>query len=277
MNRRGIPAIARSVVFETNSRPLRRYDTLRDILDEETRVTAKAPPQRVLAITGAGISAESGIPTFRGKGGYWRNLEATKLATLKMFNRDPGLVWRWYLSRRRLIAKARPNAAHRALAKLAVACPQFLLVAQNVDDLDRRAGMPAEKLVQIHGDIFSTYCRNCGHRSVDRSLRFRRVPRCPECDANVGPGVVWFDEDFAAEQKRRLYGFLRSGPCEVVLVIGTSVAFKYVARWARRAKGTRGALVEVNPVATPLSPFADRTLREPAARALPKLVEEFSG
>ena len=116
---------------------------------------------RVFVITGAGISAESGIPTFRGKDGYWRNLDPTKLATPEAFARDPNLVWDWYRERRQRIRTAQPNPAHRAIANLAERAREFLLVTQNVDDLHRRAGLTPEKMVQIHGDIFVTHCSRC--------------------------------------------------------------------------------------------------------------------
>jgi len=111
---------------------------------------------RLLVLTGAGVSAESGIPTFRGKDGYWRNLDPAKLATPEAFERDPKLVWEWYRERRQRIRNAQPNAAHLAIANLAQRASEFLLVTQNVDDLHRRAGIATEKMVQIHGDIFVT-------------------------------------------------------------------------------------------------------------------------
>src|SRR5256885_11340213 len=122
---------------------------------------------RVLVITGAGVSAESGIPTFRGKDGYWRNLDPTKLATPEAFARDPKLVWDWYRERRERIRKSEPNAAHRAVVNLAMNSRDFLLVTQNVDDLHARAGLPPEKSVQIHGDIFITRCLRCCFESRD--------------------------------------------------------------------------------------------------------------
>ena len=115
----------------------------------------------VFLITGAGVSADSGIPTFRGKNGYWRNFDAEKLATREAFERNPKLVWEWYRERRQRIRKARPNAAHGAIAKLAQHADEFLLVTQNVDDLHARAGIPRDKMVQIHGDIFVTRCSRC--------------------------------------------------------------------------------------------------------------------
>ena len=124
------------------------------------------PGLRVLVITGAGISAESGIPTFRGKEGYWRNLDPAELATPEAFARDPRLVWEWYRERRRRIREAEPNAAHQAMVRLAEACADFLLVTQNVDDLHMRAKgnqrqLSSDEVVKIHGDIFLTRCSAC--------------------------------------------------------------------------------------------------------------------
>ena len=141
------------------------------------------PNSRVLVITGAGVSAESGIPTFRGKDGYWRNLDPSKLATPAAFARDPKLVWEWYRERRQRIRKAQPNSAHRAIAKLSAA-GDFLLVTQNVDDLHRRAGLPVEKMVQIHGDIFMTRCSRCDFTRYEHEYEYehehRSLPKCPE-------------------------------------------------------------------------------------------------
>src|ERR1700737_2121919 len=116
---------------------------------------------RVLVLTGAGISAESGIPTFRGKDGYWRNLDPMKLATPEAFEKNPELVWEWYHERRQRIRSAQPNAAHEAIAGLSILSREFLLVTQNVDDLHERAGVVKEKMVQIHGDIFLPRCSRC--------------------------------------------------------------------------------------------------------------------
>src|SRR5437588_9879316 len=145
---------------------------------------------RVLVITGAGVSAESGIPTFRGKGGYWRNLDPAKLATPEAFERDPKLVWEWYRERRERIRSAQPNAAHEAIAKLAQHAEDFLLMTQNVDDLHARAGVPKEKMVQIHGDIFVTRCSRCDFNFTEQEQEHQQeeeeenvVPRCAKCNA----------------------------------------------------------------------------------------------
>ena len=191
---------------------------------------------RVLVLTGAGVSAESGIPTFRGKDGYWRNLDPTKLATPEAFARDPQLVWDWYRERRQRIRNARPNAAHEAIARLAQRTDEFLLVTQNVDDLHARAGLAAQRMVPIHGDIFVTRCSHCEFSYVGRGgspepsgacavqptkgrLRSRNgceataglsiaptsekdanLPKCPDCDALMRPGVVWFGEQLSRNE-----------------------------------------------------------------------------
>ena len=228
---------------------------------------------RILVLTGAGVSAESGIPTFRGKDGYWRNLDPTKLATPEAFARDPQLVWDWYRERRERIRNARPNAAHEAIARLAHHTDEFLLVTQNVDDLHARAGIPAQRMVQIHGDIFLTRCTRCDFRRFEQE---HEIPRCSECGAPMRPGVVWFGEQLPWNELERVENFLDGGACNVVIVAGTTATFGYIIDWALRGSRNGGELIEVNPEKTPLSRFATRLLREPAAIALPKLVEEFT-
>ena len=250
---------------------------------------------RVLVLTGAGVSAESGIPTFRGKDGYWRNLDPTKLATPEAFARDPQLVWDWYRERRKRIRNARPNAAHEAIARLAQRTDEFLLVTQNVDDLHSRAGIPAQKMVRIHGDIFVTRCSRCDFSDAGRggspeppgasavelgiaatSEKNQDVPRCPDCQALLRPGVVWFGEQLSQNELERVENFLDGGACDVVIVAGTTATFGYIIDWALRGSRDGAELIEVNPEETPLSRFATRLVREPAAIALPKLIEEFT-
>ena len=229
---------------------------------------------RILVITGAGVSAESGIPTFRGKDGYWRNLDPAKLATPEAFARDPKLVWEWYRERRQCIRNARPNAAHEAIAKLAQYADEFLLVTQNVDDLHTRAGVSPEKMVQIHGNILVTRCSRCDFSVLEGDEERQEIPRCANCAALMRPGVVWFGEQLPWNEVQRVENFLDHGPCDVVIVAGTTALFGYIVDWAVRAN-RGGELIEVNPEETPLSQFATRLLREPAAIALPKLVCHF--
>lgn len=231
---------------------------------------------RVLIITGAGVSAESGIPTFRGADGYWRNLDPTKLATPEAFAHDPNLVWDWYRERRQRIRAAQPNPAHRAIAKLAERADEFLLVTQNVDDLHRRAGLPLEKMVQIHGDIFITRCSRCAFsRQEDQRLDESSLPKCPECGAFLRPGVVWFGEQLDLAKIGTVENFVTGGDCDLVIVAGTSALFGYIVDWAVRARGQNGQLTEVNPEETSLSQFATKSFHEPAGVAIPRLVNQL--
>ena len=268
---------------------------------------------RVFIITGAGVSAESGIPTFRGKDGYWRNLDPAKLATPEAFERDPKLVWEWYRERRQRIRDAEPNAAHRAIVKLAQHADEFLLITQNVDDLHRRAGLANEEMVQIHGDIFVTRCSRCdfqfrragrggspeppGLPAIKRqSGRLRSIaptsvqdheheheregkdvdlPKCPACGALMRPGVVWFGEQLDSREVEIVENFLRRGSCDLVFVVGTTAVFGYIIDWAVQAAGRKGQLIEVNLEETPVSEFATQLVRGPAAIALPRIVDEL--
>ena len=233
---------------------------------------------RVLVLTGAGVSAESGIPTFRGKDGYWRNLDPTKLATPEAFARDPQLVWDWYRERRERIRNAQPNAAHAAIAKLAQHADEFLLVTQNVDDLHARAGMSAQDMVQIHGDIFVTRCSRCEFRRFEHEHEYEQeheIPRCSECNALMRPGVIWFGEQLPWNELQRVESYLDRGPGNVVIVAGTTATFGYIIDWALRASRNGGELIEVNPEETPLSRLATRLVREPAAIALQRIVHEL--
>ena len=234
---------------------------------------------RVLVLTGAGVSAERGIPTFRGKDGYWRNLDPTKLATPEAFARDPQLVWDWYRERRERIRNAQPNAAHAAIAKLAQHADEFLLVTQNVDDLHARAGMSAQDMVQIHGDIFVTRCSRCEFRRFEHEHEYEQeheIPRCSECNALMRPGVIWFGEQLPWNELQRVESYLDRGPGNVVIVAGTTATFGYIIDWALRGSRDGAELIEVNPEETPLSRFATRLVREPAAIALPRIVDELA-
>ena len=230
---------------------------------------------RALVLTGAGVSAESGNLTFRGKDGYWRNLDPAKLATPEAFARDPQLVWEWYRERRQRIRNAQPNAAHEAVAKLAQHADEFLLVTQNVDDLHARAGLPKEKMVQIHGNIFVTRCSRCDFSVLERNEEWQEIPRCANCGALMRPGVVWFGEQLPWKEVQRVENFLDRGACDLVIVAGTTATFGYIIDWALRACRDGGEVIEVNPEETPLSQFATRLVREPAAITLPRLVYQF--
>jgi NAD-dependent deacetylase len=234
---------------------------------------------RVVVITGAGVSAESGIPTFRGKDGYWRNLDPAKLATPEAFANNPKLVWEWYRERRQRIRSAQPNPAHQAIVKLAARADEFLLVTQNVDDLHLRAEsegqrLSRDKIVQIHGDIFETRCSRCAFSQREQE---EDLPRCTDCGELMRPGVVWFGERLDLRKIEHVENYLARGSCDVVIVAGTTAAFGYIIDWALRARDRDGQLIEVNPDPTPLSGFATHLIREPAGIALPRLVELLAG
>jgi len=233
----------------------------------------KATRGRVLVLTGAGLSADSGLQTFRGAGGLWRNYNPMTLATPEAFARDPKLVWEWYLWRRTEAAKAVPNAAHRALAQLMTRASDSLIVTQNVDDLHEHAGSPLEKLVHVHGDLFLNRCQDCDHSNRDPIDEADLPPRCPKCHGGLlRPGVVWFGEMLDPAVMRRVENFVERADCDLVVVVGTTATFAYIVDWALRAKASSGLLVEINPEETPLSQLADVVYQERAAHVLPRLL-----
>jgi len=203
-------------------------------------------------------------------------LDPAQLATSEAFARDPKLVWEWYRERRQRIRAAQPNAAHKALVDLAEHAREFLLLTQNVDDLHGRAGLPREKTIQIHGDIFETRCSRCGVQREPEE-EDEELPRCDRCGALMRPGVVWFGERLDPRKIDIVENYVGADACDLVLVIGTTALFGYISDWAVRAHGRRGRLIEINPEETALSPFATQCIREPAAIALPKLMQRFLG
>jgi NAD-dependent deacetylase len=222
---------------------------------------------RIAALTGAGISAESGIPTFRGAGGLWREFRAEDLATPQAFARNPKLVWEWYDWRRGLIAAAQPNAGHLAIAELERRSKYFTLITQNVDGLHDRAG---SRPLKLHGDIWTVRCMDCGReRRDDRASIPDLPPRCA-CGSLERPGVVWFGEGLpstvwlAAEQAAR--------EAEVFLVIGTSAVVYPAAGLVELAKSSGAKIVEINIAETPVTDFVDASLRGPAAGVLPQFI-----
>ncbi|MEZ4236106.1 MAG: NAD-dependent deacylase [Myxococcota bacterium] len=188
------------------------------------------PDTRILVVTGAGVSAESGIPTFRDANGLWENHPVEAVASPQGFAHDPVLVWRFYSERRAAAAACAPNAGHRALAELEARLgDRFLLVTQNVDDLHRRAG--SERLVELHGNLFHTRCARCARPPFrDEALYLDgRVPGCAQCDeagvhALLRPHIVWFGEVLDDGHLRRIEGFLRDARQHPLLFLaaGTS-------------------------------------------------------
>jgi NAD-dependent deacetylase len=223
----------------------------------------------VVVLTGAGVSAESGVPTFRGADGLWRNFRAEELATPDAFARDAKLVWEWYQWRRDLIARCRPNAAHEFIARLEREhAGDFLLITQNVDGLHRLAG--STKLVEVHGNIWDVRCTACGASREDRSLPFPALPPRCDCGGVLRPGVVWFGEALPEEAMARAFAAAES--CELMLVVGTSAVVYPVAYLPQLAKSRGAYIVEVNPAETPLTAIADESRRGKAAEVLTGLL-----
>ena len=224
--------------------------------------------RRVLALTGAGVSAESGVPTFRGPDGLWRQFRAEDLATPHAFARDPKLVWEWYAWRREIIAPLRPNAAHVALARLDGSVPSFLLATQNVDALHSAAG--SRRLVELHGSLWRLRCVGCGQAAEDRRVPLPELPPRCACGAVLRPDVVWFGEMLPPQAVEEAVRAARSA--EVVLVIGTSSIVYPAAALPEMARSAGGFVIEVNTEPTPLTVSAHVSLRGPAAELVPALV-----
>lgn len=226
--------------------------------------------RRVVAFTGAGISAESGIPTFRGAGGLWKQFRPEELATPQAFRRDPKLVWEWYDWRRQLIAKAQPNPGHIALAQLERSKPDFTLITQNVDGLHRRAG--SKRVHKLHGDIWLLRCLQCGHESEDCRTPLPELPPKCGCGGLLRPGVVWFGE--ALDPAVIEAAYRATSEAEVFLVIGTSAVVYPAAGLIDVARDSAATVIEINPDETPYSGAVKWSVRGRAGEVLPRLVPD---
>jgi NAD-dependent deacetylase len=219
-------------------------------------------------LTGAGISAESGIPTFRGAGGLWRKYRSENLATPEAFARDPQLIWEWYDWRRSVIATAEPNPGHRALAELERRSPQFTLVTQNVDGLHDRAG--SRRLLKVHGDIWTLRCTACKREWQDLRPSLPQLPPLCACGNMGRPGVVWFGEALPQDVWSEAQAAVSSA--EILLVVGTSAVVYPAAGLVQLAKSAGAKVVEINVAETPVSGQVDLSWRATAAEALSELI-----
>jgi NAD-dependent deacetylase len=224
----------------------------------------------VVALTGAGASAESGVPTFRdAQTGLWARYDPQELATPEAFERNPRLVWEWYAWRRALTSKAIPNPGHLALVELERRVAHFTLLTQNVDDLHRRAG--SDQVLELHGNLHRTKCSNEDVVVQDWDEDGQVPPRCRACGGPLRPDVVWFGEMLDAwivGEAERL-----AGQCDVFASIGTSAQVYPAASLPLVAKRAGATVVEINVEETPVSGYADVVLREPASTGVPKLLE----
>lgn len=228
-----------------------------------------AQARRVTALTGSGVSGESGVPTFRdAQTGLWANFKPEELATPGAFRRNPRRVWEWYAWRRQLVAKAQPNTAHRALVELERRVSRFTLITQNVDGLHQRAG--SREVIELHGNITRTKCSEEDTIVTNWPDTTEVPPRCPRCGGLLRPDVVWFEE--ALPEQALLLAVERSRDCEVFLSIGTSALVYPAALLPYHARSHGARIVEINPEATPLTKEADYVLAGPAGSVLPELL-----
>jgi NAD-dependent deacetylase len=221
------------------------------------------PSNKVAVLTGAGVSAESGIPTFRSKGGYWRQYRFEDLATPEGFARDPKFVWTWYEERRRNIAAARPNAGHYALVEMEKRVASFTLITQNVDGLHDLAG--SKNVIKLHGDIWNVRCLKCGKEWIDRSELNDLPPYC-SCGGMLRPGIVWFGESLPEGAMERATAAVRAA--DVLIVAGTSAQVYPAAGLIPLARQS----IEINPEETAFSDDVTLSLRGTSAEVLPELL-----
>lgn len=238
----------------------------------EKLLFALANAQKVAALSGAGISAESGIKTFRDPDGLWAKFNPAELASINGFMANPELVWSWYQHRREIVNSAKPNPGHYAIAEMEKLFPQFTLITQNVDRLHQRAG--STKIWELHGNIIENRCFKCSKPFTgDAELPEGVLPKCSHCGGLIRPCVVWFGESLpfsaltAAEDAAE--------ESDVFFSVGTSAEVYPAANLPIQAKRAGALTVEVNPNETAISRYMDVCLRAPSGVALPELLSAF--
>jgi NAD-dependent deacetylase len=227
---------------------------------------------RIAALTGAGISAESGVPTFRDAAGLWRNYRPEELATPAAFQRDPQLVWEFYAWRRELVSECEPNQAHLILAEIEETGKDIHIITQNVDGLHQRAG--SQRVLELHGSLWKLKCTSCNHKWTSHEVPLVKLPpKCPRCGELARPDVVWFGEGLDQTVLQNAYSVLQE--VDSVLMIGTSALVYPAAGLPMLAKEHGANIVEINPQETPLSNVADQVYREAATSGVQKWWQQF--
>jgi len=226
-----------------------------------------ARARSIAVLTGAGVSAESGVPTFRSNGGFWRSKRFEDLATPQGFARDPTFVWQWYEERRRGLANTEPNAGHYALVEMERRASSFTLITQNVDGLHDLAG--SGNMIKLHGDIWVVRCVSCGAERVDRTELVELPPRCA-CGGMLRPGVIWFGELLPEGAMERAIAAVQAA--DVLIVAGTSAQVYPAAGLIPAAIRTGAAVIEINPEETDFSGDVRFGLRGGSAEILPRLL-----
>jgi NAD-dependent deacetylase len=229
--------------------------------------------KRVTVLTGAGVSAESGVPTFRdAQTGLWATFSPEELATPRAFRRNPRLVWEWYAWRRKTVADARPNSGHLALAELERFVPQFQLITQNVDGLHQRAG--SRRVIELHGNIARTKCFDEGTVVSSWNETGEVPPRCPHCGGWLRPDVVWFEEPMPEAEMER--AVTASQTCDVFLSVGTSTVVYPAAALPAEALRGGATVAEINPQPTPFTAQAHFAVAGAAGFVLPELMKALN-
>ncbi len=224
----------------------------------------------VVAFTGAGMSAESGVPTFRGEEGIWKKFKPEELANFDAFIRNPGVVWEWYKYRKQLILSIQPNPGHFALAEMEKIFPQFAVITQNIDNLHRRAG--SRSVHELHGNIERNYCIGCGVKYPDEKITaYNGAPRCGQCGDLIRPDVVWFGELLPVEEWNA--SVAAAERADVFFSIGTSAVVHPAASLPIAARRAGAYVVEVNIEPTDLSDRMDEVLLGKSGEILPRLVD----
>ena len=225
--------------------------------------------QKIVFVTGAGISQESGIPTFRGKDGLWRNYNAMELATIDAFYKNPKLVWEWYNERRRNIFSARPNLGHKAITELEKYA-EVVILTQNIDGLHQKAG--STKVLELHGSIVKIKCSVCDFKD-EIITEFSEIPPLCKCGNILRPDVVWFGESLPQDVWQKAIIF--SSQCDLMIIAGTSLVVSPANTLPIYAKQNNAKLIEINPEKTEMSSEMDLVIRNTSASVLPKFVSMF--
>lgn len=219
-----------------------------------------------VVLTGAGVSAESGIPTFRGGDGLWDKFKPQELASVDAFMRNPKLVWEWYLFRRKIVTESKPNRGHEILAEMEKRLKGFTLVTQNVDNLHQQAG--SRQVIELHGNIRRNKCLNCDEQIGDIEIDPEQLPRCA-CGGAIRPDVVWFGEMLPQEALEEATS--RAAHSQLFLSIGTSAEVYPAADLPIIAKKCGAYLVEINPTETVLTPYVDEAFQGKSGEILPMI------
>jgi len=244
-------------------------ETIPDII-EAAEILSRA--ERLAVLTGAGISAESGIPTFRGEEGLWKKYRAEDLATPEAFARDPELIWEWYDWRRGIFASKKPNPGHLVLAEWERIFPSLALITQNIDGLHKRAG--SENIIELHGNAWKLRCTEESTVSENYDVPLKEnPPLCAACGALLRPHVVWFGEMLDSDIIHK--ASLLSSTCDAMLVIGTSAVVQPAASLPFSALNRGAKVIEVNPMPTPLTSYADLSFRGKSGEILPLIDAEL--